>query len=90
MYEQIHQWVQQSEEERVAAQERGEPTLGPGEKQPFGRSDFGKYFRMENLLDSLDSKALKKRVVCRICGDLPQDPMITDVISRIEHLVGQR
>jgi hypothetical protein len=90
VYEQIQQWVQQSDEERLAAQARGNPTLGPGEKQPFGRSDFGKYFRMGNLLESLDSKDLKKRVVCRICGDLPQDALITDVITRASSITVQR
>jgi hypothetical protein len=83
LYEQINQWMQQSEEERLAAQARGEPTLGPGEKQPFGRSEFGKYFRMGNLLESLNSKELKQRVVCRLCGDLPNDALITDVSTHI-------
>jgi hypothetical protein len=81
LYEQINQWVQQTEEERLAAQARGDPTLAPGEIQPFGRSEFGKYFRMGNLLDSVSSKDLVRRVVCRICGDLPQDALITDVSS---------
>lgn len=83
LYEQIQQWVQQTEEERLAAQAKGDPTLGPGDKQAFGRSDFGRYFRMENFLVSLDSKDLVKRVVCRICGDLPEDPLITDVIPHL-------
>jgi hypothetical protein len=82
VYEQINQWVQQTEAERLAAQARGDPTLGPGEKQPFGRSEFGEYFRMGSLLDSINSKDLMKRVVCRLCGDLPQDALITDVSSR--------
>ena len=84
--EQINQWVQQTEEERLAAQARGDPTLGPGEKQPFGRSEFGKYFHMGNLLDSMDSKDLMQRVVCRICGDLPHDALITDVSSCTQRL----
>lgn len=85
MYEQIDQWVQQSEEERLAAEAKGEPTLGPGEKQPFGRSDFGKYFRMGNILESLNSKDLKQRVVCRLCGDLPSNALMTDVSLRSKH-----
>lgn len=85
IYEQINQWVQQSEEERLAAQARGEPTLDPGEKQPFGLSDFGKYFRMSNILESLNSKDLKQRVVCRLCGDLPNDALMTDVSPRSKH-----
>jgi hypothetical protein len=83
LYEQINQWMQQSEEERLAAQARGEPTLGPGKKQPFGRSEFGKYFRMGNLLESLNSKDLKQRVVCRLCGDLPNDALMTDVSTHL-------
>lgn len=82
-YEQINQWVQKTEEERVAAQARGEPTLGPGEKQPFGRSEFGKYFRMGNILESLNLKDLKQRVVCRLCGDLPNDALMTEVSPRL-------
>jgi hypothetical protein len=85
MYEQINQWMQQSEEERLAAQAKGEPTLGPGEKQPFGLSDFGKCFRMGNLLESLNSKDLKQSVVCRLCGDLPNDALITDVSPRSQY-----
>lgn len=89
LYEQIQQWIQQSEEERLAAQARGEPTLGQGEKQPFGRSEFGNYFRMGNLLESLESKDLIRRVVCRICGDFPRDALMTDVSTRTSELVNQ-
>ena len=76
LYEQINQWIQQTEQERLAAQVRGDPMFAPGETQPFGRSEFGKYFRMGNLLDSINSKDLVRRVVCRICGDLPQDALL--------------
>jgi hypothetical protein len=82
VYEQINQWMQQSEEERLAAQARWEPTLGLGEKQPFGLSYFGKHFLMGNTLESLNSKDLKQRVVCRLCGDLPNDALMTDVSPR--------
>jgi hypothetical protein len=81
LYEQINQWVQQTEEEKLAARARGDPTLMPRESQPFGRSEFGKYFRMGNLLDSINSKDLIQRVICGICGDLPQEAVITDVSS---------
>jgi len=84
MYEQINLWMQQSEEERIAAQARAEPTLGPGEKQSFGLSDFGKCFRMGNILESLNLKDLKQRVVCRLCGDFPTDALITDVSPRFK------
>jgi hypothetical protein len=84
MYEQIDLWMQQTEEERITAQASGEPTLGPGEKQPFGLSDFGKCFRMGNILESLNSRDLKQRVVCRLCGDLPNDALMTEVSPRFK------
>ncbi len=79
LYEQIELWVQQSEEERNARRERGEPALEPGEQVPFGRSEFGKYFRMGKFLEDLDPNGLTERVICRVCGDLPKEALITDV-----------
>jgi hypothetical protein len=79
IYEQIQLWLPATEEERMAALERGDPVGAPGETVSFGRSEFGKYFRMDKCLSSLDPKELQKRTLCGICGDLPVNPRITDV-----------
>jgi hypothetical protein len=78
-YGQLRLWVQQTDQERQAAEERGEPTLAPGEKMPFGISEFGKHFRMGKFLDTLKPKELITRVVCLFCGDLARSACITDV-----------
>lgn len=59
IYEQIEQWV------RVP-----QPAEGM-ESAPFGRSDFGKHFKMQNYFDSLniDPAELCERMICRLCGD---------------------
>lgn len=76
IYEQIDQWVQEGETEKKVAEESG---LKSGEIMPFGKSDFGKFFKMGKFLDSLDSEDLLERVVCKLCSDLPRDAQITDV-----------
>jgi SNF2 family DNA or RNA helicase len=78
IYEQISQWVQETEEERAAARERGEPAGEPGEKTPFGKSEFGKFFRMGKFLESLAVEDVAGRMVCRLCGDFPTDPWFID------------
>ena len=76
---QLKLWVEQTDQERQAAEERGEPTLAPGEKVPFGISEFGKHFRMGKFLDALKPKELITRIVCLFCGDLARAACITDV-----------
>ena len=80
-HEQLKQWLQQTEEERRAAEESGEPALASGETVPFGISEFGKHFRMGRFLDTLKPKELVTRVVCQICADLMRSACMIDVSS---------
>ncbi|TAQ90570.1 hypothetical protein B7494_g1097 [Chlorociboria aeruginascens] len=69
-YEQCKQWVTKSVEEREASQAL--------EAMPFGISDFGELFQLDQALDTLDDQTLFERVTCRICADIPMQPVITD------------
>jgi hypothetical protein len=76
IYEQVNQWMQETEEQKAA---KGEAPIRPGEEVPFGASDFGKRFQMAKFLETLKPKEYMKRVICVLCGDLPQTACITDV-----------
>lgn len=69
IYEQLQLWVGPTTDEA---------TEEPVNKAEFGRSEFGKHFEMGPFLDSMDTEALFSKVVCRLCGDLPDPAVITD------------
>jgi hypothetical protein len=62
LYEQIKQWVT-------------EPNV---EKVPFGVNTFGTAFDMSKFLGKLDGEEALNHMVCRLCGDLPFEPQITE------------
>lgn len=69
IYEQIQQWM--TPEKNV---ETGEAV----ESASFGRSDFGKHFDFDTFLDKIDEEELFNKVVCRVCGDLPEPAVVTE------------
>jgi hypothetical protein len=77
-YEQCQVWVTDSEEERLAAIERGEE-VPDGETMRYGIGDYGHHFEMTKALKTLSEEDLYSRVTCSLCSDLPRHPMLTDV-----------
>jgi hypothetical protein len=77
-YEQCQVWVTDSEEERLAAIERGEE-VPDGETMRYGIGDYGHHFEMTKALKALSEEDLYSRVTCSLCSDLPRHPMLTDV-----------
>jgi hypothetical protein len=75
-YEQCKLWVEQSEERRAAARERGEEE---DVMIPFGQGNFGHKFSMDKALKTLNEKALFERVTCSACSDVPDNAVKTDV-----------
>lgn len=71
LYEQIKVWIN----ERTVA---GNGGVDVSEKAPFGRSDFGTDFNMQNYLNEVSEEELMQRDLCQICADVPSDPQISD------------
>lgn len=62
-----------AEEEDVSSALDVEP-----DTRSFGRSNFGINFKFGKYLETLDEKTMLDRCICNICGDVAQDPHITD------------
>jgi len=69
IYEQLQLWISPTIDEAT-----GQPV----DKAEFGRSGFGTHFEMGPFLDDMDEEKLLEKVVCRLCGDLPDPAVITD------------
>ena len=52
-----------------------EQETGPG---PFGQSRFGSKFDLTQYLEAIDEQEMLKRCICHICGDVADEPQITD------------
>ena len=77
-YKQCESWAAKPRKGRNAAGENGKHA---SESMPFGTSDFGHSFKMDKALASLSEEEMFTRIACGICGDLPEEPMKTDVSS---------
>lgn len=77
-YDQTKVWVEESAQAKAEAMARGE---NPEEQlMPFGKGDYAKdKFDMEKAFAGISEAELHLRVNCGFCGDVPEEPMETDV-----------
>ena len=85
IYKQCKLWVDEGEKERAERAARGE-SVGL-DTMDFGISDFGKSFRFDKPIASLNAQDMFNRVLCVLCADMPTDALITDVRHPFSSLI---
>ena len=84
IYERIGLWVKDSAVEKGGSQATSSDINTPAASSEtegginFGKSSFGNRFEFVKYLSTLNEKELLARCVCGICGDVADEPTITD------------